>query len=151
MSSPTLHPDLVAVAARLAHQAHAGQFRRDQKTPYVRHPEAVAQRVVGDCTAEAVAWLHDVLEDTTTSAENLRAAGIPDGVIACVQLLTKSDTMDYEAYLAAIRRDPIARKVKVADMLANLSDRPSEKQILKYARGLLLLLGETEADPTSPG
>lgn len=118
-------------------------------TPYVRHPEAVAQRVAGDTTAEAVAWLHDVLEDTATTAEDLRAAGIPDEVIQRVQLLTKSESVGYEVYLDSIKRDPIARKVKVADMLANLSDHPSEKQILKYARGLLLLLGETQASPRS--
>jgi len=151
MSSPELNPDVAALAARLAHEAHAGQFRRDQTTPYVRHPEAVAQRVRGDITAEAVAWLHDVLEDTATSAEDLRAAGIPEEVITRVQLLTKSESMSYETYLASIKSDPIACKVKVADMLANLSDHPSKKQILKYSRGLLLLLSDTEASPSSTG
>jgi hypothetical protein len=56
-------------------------------------------------------------------------------------MLTKTEGAKYEDYLAAIRRDPIARKVKVADMLANLGDSPTERQVLKYAKGLIILLG----------
>lgn len=141
MTDSSLSRDLVTKAAALAREAHEGQFRRDGKTPYVRHPEAVAQRVVGDPLAEAVARLHDVVEDTALTADELRKRGIPDEVVSRVQMLTKPEGADYEAYLAMIRRDPIARKVKIADMLTNLSDTPSEKQILKYAKGLLILVG----------
>jgi hypothetical protein len=56
-------------------------------------------------------------------------------------MLTKTEGARYEDYLAAIRRDAIARKVKVADMLANLGDSPTERQILKYAKGFIILLG----------
>lgn len=132
--------DLVTRAARLAAVAHRGQFRRDGVTPYVRHPEAVAARVSGDPIGEAVAWLHDVLEDTEVTAEEMRQHGIPDEVIACVRLLTKTKDVDYEEYLASVKQDAVAKKVKIADMLSNLSDHPSERQILKYAKGLLVLL-----------
>jgi hypothetical protein len=43
-------------------------------------------------------------------------------------------------YLRRIKSDPVAKRVKIADMLANLGDRPSERQIVKYAKGLLILL-----------
>lgn len=135
-----MNSEVVSLAARLADRAHHGQFRRDGVTPYVRHPEAVAARVAGDLLAEAVAWLHDTIEDTEFSAARLREEGVPEEVIARVLLLTKSVDTDYERYLAAVKADPVARKVKVADMLANLADNPSERQILKYARGLTLLL-----------
>jgi len=57
-----------------------------------------------------------------------------------VELLTKNDGLEYEQYLRRIKSDPVAKRVKIADMLANLGDRPSERQIVKYAKGLLILL-----------
>ncbi len=132
--------DLVNRAAAIAKAAHQGQFRRDNTTPYIQHPAAVAKRVAEDPVAEAIAWLHDVLEDTAMTADELRSQGIPDEVVTRVTMLTKDDGTNYEDYLAVIRKDPIARKVKIADMLANLSDNPSEKQILRYAKGLIVLL-----------
>lgn len=132
--------DLVVRAARLAAVAHTGQYRRDGVTPYLCHPEAVAARVAGDPILEAVAWLHDILEDTDVTPEILSQHGIPDEVISCVRLLTKTEGVDYDRYLASVKQNPVAKKVKVADMLSNLSDHPSERQILKYAKGLIVLL-----------
>lgn len=131
--------DLVQKAQDLAVRAHAGQFRRDGVTPYSEHPRAVAARVAGDPVAEAVAWLHDVLEDTAVTADALCEQGVPDAVIASVRRLTRDPAVDYETYLAAIKADPVARRVKIADMEANLADSPTEKQIEKYRRGLRLL------------
>jgi (p)ppGpp synthase/HD superfamily hydrolase len=130
---------LVTRAAELARLAHADQFRRDGVTPYIEHPAAVARRVAGDPMAEATAWLHDVLEDTTVTESNLRSLRIPEEVIAAVRLLTKSSDVAYEDYLQSIKANPLARKVKVADMLCNLADQPTDAQIVKYAKGLLVL------------
>lgn len=132
--------DVVALAAGIAKAAHEGQFRRDGTTPYIRHPESVAARLRGDPSAEAAGWLHDVLEDTRETAASLRAQGVPENVVACVETLTKREGLDYEQYIRNIREDPMARKVKIADMLSNLGDNPSEKQIIKYAKSLLALL-----------
>jgi (p)ppGpp synthase/HD superfamily hydrolase len=139
--SVALAPDWVAVAARIATEAHAGQMRRDGVTPYVKHPESVAARVAGDFRAEAVAWLHDVLEDTTWTASDLQREGVPSDVVDAVVLLTKTEGGDYGAYLHRVRANPLACRVKIADMLANLADRPTDRQIAKYAQGLLLLTG----------
>lgn len=133
--------ELVLRAAAIAREAHHGQFRRDGVTPYVMHPESVASRVAGDPLAEAVAWLHDVLEDTDVTADELRRRGMPEEVIAGVETMTKKGDLDYERYLAGIKASPLAKKVKIADMLANLGDSPTERQIVKYAKGLLVLLG----------
>jgi (p)ppGpp synthase/HD superfamily hydrolase len=127
--------DVISIAA----QAHWGQTRRDGVTPYINHPKAVAERVRGDIDAEMVAWLHDVLEDTDLTANDLLDKGVPFNVIEAVIWLTKTKGVSYETYLALIKKNPLARKVKIADMLANLSDAPSEKQIVKYAKGLLYL------------
>lgn len=132
---------LVERAEFIATRAHASQFRRDGVTPYVRHPEAVAARLKReDDETVAAAWLHDTLEDTAETEQSLRESGIPEKVLDAVRLLTHRDE-PYAEYLERIRANDIARKVKVADMLSNLSDAPTKGQVLKYARGLLILLG----------
>ena len=132
----------VALAERIARKAHATQCRRDGVTPYITHPAAVASKLKGEeVETVAAAWLHDVLEDTSETAESLRTAGVPERVIEAVSVLTKRGEA-YGEYLDGVRRNEIARKVKIADLLHNLSDNPTEAQIVKYARGLLTLLGE---------
>jgi (p)ppGpp synthase/HD superfamily hydrolase len=126
-------------AKQIALGAHAGQFRRDGVTPYATHPERVAARVSGHLAAEAVAWLHDVLEDSSESEDSLAEAGIPRIVINAVSLLTKKRATPYEEYLLAVRSNELARKVKIQDILDNLTDSPTERQIVKYAKGLLIL------------
>lgn len=135
--------NIIEIARRIAHLAHRGQFRRDGLTPYINHPAAVAGKLAGESqVVVAAAWLHDVLEDTAETPETLRAAGMPDSVIHAVEVLTKTAGVSYDEYLAGVRQNWIARKVKVADMLHNLSDAPTEKQIVKYARGLLALIAK---------
>jgi (p)ppGpp synthase/HD superfamily hydrolase len=134
--------NIAHIAQEIAQRAHDGQFRRDGITPYAVHPERVAKRIAGDEEAEAVAWLHDVLEDTDETAETLARAGVPASVITAVQILTKTPSVAYTDYLYAVRANPLARKVKIQDMLDNLSDSPSEKQIIKYSRGFLVLLND---------
>lgn len=138
MESSSGSSELELLAERIARQAHEGQFRRDGTTPYVKHPEAVASRVESE-DAKAVAWLHDVIEDTDVDASSLLDAGVPNPVVEAVTLLTKSPDVPYEDYLKRIQKNPLARYVKIADMLSNLADSPSEKQIVKYAKGLLIL------------
>jgi len=132
--------ELTKLAEEIARKAHEGQFRRDKKTPYIVHPALVAQKVAGDANAVAVAWLHDVLEDTFETAETLRKQGIPVNIIEAVELLTKNSSVSYKDYLDKVKTSSLATKVKVADMLSNLSDSPTKKQIIKYSKGFLHLL-----------
>jgi (p)ppGpp synthase/HD superfamily hydrolase len=131
---------IVSIARGIATAADEGQFRRDGVTPYIRHPEAVAQRLQGDAVAEAAAWLHDVIEDTSLTKDDLKERGVPDEVIEVVVLMTHANGISYERYLAAIAAHPIAKRVKIADMITNLSDNPTDRQIVKYAKGLLVLM-----------
>lgn len=130
--------NLVSLAEQLATKAHDGQFRRDGKTPYIGHPLSVASRVASD-DAKAVAWLHDVIEDTQCDYNELLQAGIPEHVANAVQILSKTEEISYEDYLLRVRQNQLACEVKIADMLSNLSDNPTRKQIIKYAKGLLFL------------
>ena len=131
---------LAELARKIATDAHDGQFRRDGITPYITHPEAVVNRVGNDPNTLAVAWLHDVFEDTSETRESLLAKGIPLEVVRVVGVLTRSPTLTYDQYLDSILADATATKVKIADMLANLADHPTEEQIRKYAKGLLTLV-----------
>lgn len=63
-------------------------------------------------------------------------------MIEAVRLLTKRSGLSYEDYLRGVRGNALARKVKIQDMLDNLSDSPTDRQIVKYAHGLLMLCDE---------
>lgn len=128
------------IAERIARKAHQGQTRRNGTTPYISHPQAVAARVTneGDETI-AAAWLHDTLEDCGLTTDGLRAQGISERVASAVLVLTHMPDESYENYLRGVKADAIARKVKIADILHNLSDAPNSKQIRKYAGALLAL------------
>jgi (p)ppGpp synthase/HD superfamily hydrolase len=134
---------LEQTAERIATSAHLGQFRNDGTTPYIAHCAAVASRLRAegaDAETLAVAWLHDVLEDCPDwTAERLGEEGIPSRLIGAVQAITKTLGEDYGDYIGRVKSDPIASKVKMADMLCNLSDSPSQKQLHKYAQALLEL------------
>ena len=124
------HEEVTQLAERIATEAHAGQFRRGGVIPYIEHPRAVVSRVGNDIEAVVVAWLHDVIEDTEHTADSLSEAGIPPDLVSAVVLLTKTRETTYEDYLERIASSPIAARVKIADMLSNLSDNPTPKQAL---------------------
>lgn len=145
LAAVTSVPLLVDRAYAIAEIAHAGQTRRDRKTPYITHIKRVMARLDRGPLREevlAVAALHDVLEDSDLTVTDLRNAGIPEVVVAAVWVLTKMRDEDYDAYLSLVKANPLARAVKIADMLDNLSDSPTPAQIRKYAKGLLYLVDE---------
>lgn len=135
------------IADAIAASAHAGQTDK-AGNDYITHPRRVAARVQPQ-TAEnrAAALLHDVLEDTSVTAEDLAAAGVPDGVIAAVRLLTRSKDVPSTEYYEAIRTDPIALAVKLADIadntdpsrLALLDSATQDRLRAKYAAALTAL------------
>ena len=123
--------------------AHRGQMRRNGVTPYIEHPIDVARRVKqrgGNSFAQAVAYLHDVLEDTKTTMHDLIQVGFSTDIINAVLALSKLNGIDYDEYLLLVKQNHLAREVKIADMLSNLSDAPTDKQIKKYAKGLAFLV-----------
>lgn len=131
---------LVTYAEKIATEAHTGQFRKGGKVPYIMHPKDVAERVRShDLDAQVVAWLHDVIEDTDETEDSLREAGIPRELVDAIVLLTRTREMSYDDYIDRVSSSPLARQVKIADLISNLADRPSKKQIRKYAGALVRL------------
>ena len=121
----------------IAKDAHAGQVRRGGGL-YVRHPIRVAGWF-SDGVHQSVAYLHDVIEDTELSADDLLAKGVDERVVQAVVAMTKVPGERYSDYLARVKADPLARAVKVADIADNLTDRPTDNQKDRYVRALIQL------------
>jgi (p)ppGpp synthase/HD superfamily hydrolase len=148
--------DLVTRAAAVAAAAHAGQLDRAGE-PYLDHPRRVAASLSGDPLAQAAGWLHDVVEDSDITTADLVAMGFPEPVVHAVDLLTHRPDSPLEDYLAGIAADPLATRVKLADLADNSDPRrlakldPSTRARLtaKYATGFRALapLGRPPADP----
>ena len=130
---------------KLAEKAHSGQYRRDGKTLYIEHIYAVEKRVshLGN-DYRAVAIAHDLLEDTDITANDLLKEGVPEHIVEAVSLLTKYVGTTYKKYLVEVKANELARRVKIADMLSNLADDPTDNQIKKYAKGLDFLVDYTK-------
>lgn len=139
--------NIITIAEDFATEKHKGQFRFDGVTPYIEHPKEVARRVAESVDrdgmkeeATVVAWCHDLLEDTDTTIDEFYSLGFSNIMVWAIETITKKEDQSYKDYLEEVIRNPITRKVKIHDMLANLSDSPSKKQVKKYADGLTFLL-----------
>ncbi|WP_312708243.1 HD domain-containing protein [Stenotrophomonas sp.] len=110
----------IARARALATRAHAGQVDKAGQ-PYIGHVGRVAARVSGDDDTEVVAWLHDVVEDCPAYAAQVQ--DFPEHIQRAVQLLSRSSTADADLYYAGIAANPMALKVKVADIADNADEQ----------------------------
>jgi (p)ppGpp synthase/HD superfamily hydrolase len=133
-------------ALMLAAMAHRGQVDKAGQ-PYILHPIRLMLAMTGEQERMA-ALLHDVVEDSDVTLGDLTVAGYPVEVIETVGLLTHPAGMEYFDYIGRVRENPIARRVKVADLKDNLDlsriASPSEKdreRMEKY-RAALEILGE---------
>jgi (p)ppGpp synthase/HD superfamily hydrolase len=99
--------------------AHMGQKYGDE--PYVHHPVRVANRLdQDDEIGIAVAFLHDVVEDTKYTLDDLRLA-FRDEIVQAVDAITKRKGEKYFDYIRRLSSNPIAKRVKIADLQENLS------------------------------
>jgi (p)ppGpp synthase/HD superfamily hydrolase len=147
-------PALLAAALELAATAHSGLADK-AGAPYLAHAMRVAARLVAEGDhAVAVGLLHDVVEDSTFTLDDLRAAGIPPAVCAAVDALTKRPGESYEQAIRRAAADPTAAKVKAADIadnadpsrLALLEPATAERLASKYEGAQQLLKRLTSAD-----
>lgn len=110
-------------AISLAVRAHAGQKDRYGQ-PYILHVIRVTARVF-DEPAQMTAALHDVVEDTAVTLDELRMMGYPEAVLAAVDCLTRRTDETYEAFIERIAANPLAVRVKLADLEDNMDLRRS--------------------------
>jgi (p)ppGpp synthase/HD superfamily hydrolase len=101
----------------MAAAAHAGQQDKEG-LPYITHPLRVMARVdAGD--AQIVAVLHDVVEDTDTTLDDLRQAGFSEAILDAVARVTHDKQEPYADYVVRCKHHPLARQVKLADLEDN--------------------------------
>jgi hypothetical protein len=130
--------EMYLVAEGIARGAHAGQTRRDGKTPYFRHVEAVAKRLKG-WDLKTIGILHDTLEDTELTATDLVDAGFPQRIIDGVKAMTKPE-MEYFTYIQTqIASNADARQVKLADLACNIQGNDKPEQKAKYLKAQEML------------
>lgn len=141
--------NVVEIAQRIATEAHADQKDKTGH-PYIGHPTRVAERTRtpgGADDAVATAWLHDVIEDTDITGDDLIAQGIPAHVVAAVEALSKRSGEAPEDYFSRVNAEPLAIRVKHADLddntdperVARLDDALRERLAAKYLRARQLL------------
>jgi (p)ppGpp synthase/HD superfamily hydrolase len=125
-----------ADAVILACQAHEDQVDKGGN-PYILHPLRIAQQMQ---TSEEriVAMLHDVIEDTDIPLQYLRDEGYSDTIVEAIDALTRRDGETYMDYIRRAKQNPIARKVKIADIKDNMDlsriPEPTEKDLQRMKR-----------------
>ena len=112
-----LYTPMTKKAMKLCFAAHKDQVDKSG-LPYVFHPFHLAEQMTTEETTVA-ALLHDVAEDSAYTLDDIAALGFPQNVIAALKLLTHDENVPYMEYVAAIRPNPIARAVKLADLAHN--------------------------------
>ena len=128
-------------AYEIAKRAHLGQIDKAGED-YIKHPEKVASFVNSD-EEKAVAYLHDVIEDTELTLEDLREYGFSEEVLKAVDVITKKKGQDYQTYLNSVKENKLARVIKLADLrhnsdltrLINITEKDIERKE-KYQKAI---------------
>jgi len=161
MPSKDMTKEMVQKMKEIAYEAHKGQKREHSGEDYIEHPRRIAERFEPDDVAvkhdlvddiylrQAVAWGHDLFEDTDVTAEDLRAAGIPEEVIFGIDLLTRKEGESYYDFIVRIAEVDEShqywfhyRWVKQADIEDNMRDLPEHMWMMRdryqFARHVLI-------------
>lgn len=120
-----IYTPLTRKAINLAYRAHEGQFDRGG-LPYIFHPYHVAEQME-DEYAVCAAVLHDVVEDTDVGIDVIERE-FPAEVAQAVRLLTHAPGTPYLEYIERLKDNPIARRVKLADLAHNMDETRSADQ-----------------------
>ena len=139
-----IYTPLTKKAMILCFEAHKEQ-KDKSGLPYVHHPFHLAEQMTDEATT-IVALLHDVVEDTSVTLEDLKNEGFPQEVVDAIALMTHNDGSPYMDYVARIKQNPIAKAVKLADLTHNsdvtrldvVTDKDRER-VKKYQAAIELL------------
>ncbi len=139
-----IYTGLTKRAMKLCFAAHKEQTDKSG-LPYVFHPFHLAEQMT-DETTTIVALLHDVVEDSDYTLDDLRAMGFPSAAVEAIACMTHDDAADYLDYVAALKSNPVARAVKLADLRHNSDltrldtvDDKARRRAEKYQKAIELL------------
>lgn len=131
-------------ALKLCFEAHKEQVDKSGM-PYVFHPFHLAEQMTTEETT-IVALLHDLIEDTDYTIKDLEDMGFDKAVTDAIALMTHADDVDYMDYVRMIKNNPIAKAVKLADLMHNsdltrldVVDEKALKRQKKYEKAIALL------------
>ena len=135
-----IYTELTKKAIKLCFEAHAGQVDKSG-LPYVLHPLHLAEQM-DDEESTIVALLHDVVEDTNITLDDIKKIGFGPDVVEALKYLTHDKNIPYETYIESIKKNPLATKVKLADLdhnsdITRLNGEPTEvdlKRVEKYRK-----------------
>lgn len=116
-------------AIEIANKAHAG-VKDHHGEPYILHPLRVMFGVRGTQT-RIVAVLHDVVEDSDTTHDDIKQLGFSADVLEALKLVTHEADESYTDYVVACKANPIAREVKLSDLRDNSS---VDRMLMRPAR-----------------
>ncbi len=140
-----IYTELTKKAMKLSYMAHHGSYDKGG-VPYVFHPFHVAEQM-DDEYSICVALLHDVVEDTSYTITDIEKEGFPKEIVDAVRVITREDGQDYMEYIKLVKTNPIATKVKLADLEHNSdsgrlvkTDKNTEKRLAKYSAAREYLL-----------
>lgn len=144
MGKQMIYTALTKKALRISFNAHKNQLDKSGM-PYVYHPFHVAEQMKDEYST-CVALLHDVVEDTDITLDELKSNEFPDDVIEALSLMTHSDDVPYLDYIRNLKDNPIARRVKLADLAHNsdlsrldVVDEKAVERVNKYKQAILIL------------
>ena len=139
-----IYTQLTKKALKLCFEAHKNQTDKTG-LPYVFHPFHLAEQMTDEYTT-VTALLHDVVEDTNYTLNDLKEMGYPDEVITALSLLTHDDGSEYMEYVKRLKNNPIARAVKLADLKHNSDlsrydtiDNRAVKRTARYKQAIEIL------------
>ena len=139
-----IYTDKTKKAMKLCFEAHKDQVDKSGM-PYVFHPFHVAEQMTAEATT-IVALLHDVVEDTDYTLEDIAAEGFGKEILEAVALMTHEDDVPYLDYVAKLKENPIARAVKLADLAHNSDlsrigeiDEETKQRLEKYKKAKAIL------------
>ncbi len=112
-----IYTNLTKKALIISFNAHKNQVDKSG-LPYIHHPLHLAEQM-DDEYSTCVALLHDVIEDTKIALEDIKNEGFPSEVVEAISYLTRDKNVDYMSYVANIKNNKIATKVKIADLNHN--------------------------------
>ena len=139
-----IYTDKTKKAMKLCYEAHKDQVDKTG-VPYVFHPFHVAEQMTSEAST-IVALLHDVVEDTDYTLDDIANQGFGKEIVEAVALMTHEDDVPYLDYVARLKDNPIAREVKLADLAHNSDlsrlgeiDEETRQRLEKYEKAKALL------------
>jgi (p)ppGpp synthase/HD superfamily hydrolase len=130
--------DLLERAIRLAAKVHKGQLDRSNK-PYILHVMRVMMRG-HDLEEQVLGALHDVLERSPLTADDLRAKGFPPRILKALEHISRRGDEDYDGYIDRVVQDGLAMRVKLHDLADKMDllqvDQLSVADLRRYNKQL---------------